>query len=502
MIGEEYNDLQDDENKLDSNKREKNESNNKKIKKIKGKSCTNCKELKLKIQELEQLNTKLIQTNKSLKQTNKETYQKLNDALKLNENLSKENKKLKKLLQELDQENNMNKINNKKLHKNYSKDGSSSDDGEEEEKEKEENYEKEDKKGIEYNDEEQSDKKLKKININYKKDKKNIKANKQNLLTNEVISDILERLSELEKFKIYMEAASQTTDSKILYLESKINNEHSRKSSEDMGVPTSMNTKKNNNKIISSLISKSLHSNDDYNNKSFNDDICLSKSAINNYSYNYNYGKNSRKMDNVNNNDNLNENYLNPNLSKNKIHSFKFNSKILNDTEDLDLIALGLVLGDLEKLKNLKVGYKLIYRASTHGEMAQNFHKRCDNINGTLTVIKTKDGFVFGGYCNVCWESGNKIIKEDLNSFVFSINLSKIYFVSKNNEASILCDKNKGPSFIGMFTINNNMLTMKSDVNPWGTQRYSGESSLYEINGGEPSFFIEEIEVFQVLFRE
>ena len=497
MIGEEYNDLS---NKLDNNKREKNESNNKKVKKIKGKSCTNCKELKLKIQELEQLNTKLIQTNKSLKQTNKETYQKLNEALKINENLSKENQKLKKLLQELDQENNINKINNQKLINIYSKDGSSSDDGDEEEKEKEENNEKQEKKEIRYNDEEQSDKKLKKVNQNIKKNKINYKLNNQNLLTNEVISDILERLSELEKFKIYMEAASQTTDSKISYLESKINNEYSRKSSEDMGVPTSINTKKNNNNKVPSLISKSLHSNDEDKSKSLNDDIYLSKSAINNYSYNYNYGNKSKKNDNDNDNDN--ENYLKSNLSKNKLHSFKFNSKILNDSEDLDLIALGLVLGDLEKLKNLKVGYKLIYRASSHGDTAQNFHKRCDNINGTLTVIKTKDGFIFGGYCNVCWESGTKLIKEDLNSFVFSINLSKIYFVSKNNEPSILCDKNKGPSFIGMFTTNNNMLSMKSDVNPWGTQRYSGESSLYEINGGEPSFFIEEIEVFQVLFRE
>ena len=52
-----------------------------------------------------------------------------------------------------------------------------------------------------------------------------------------------------------------------------------------------------------------------------------------------------------------------------------------------------------------------------------------------------------------------------------------------------------------MFTVNDNMFSMKSDINPWRTQRYNGESSLYEINGGEPSFIIEEIEVFQVLYR-
>ena len=200
------------------------------------------------------------------------------------------------------------------------------------------------------------------------------------------------------------------------------------------------------------------------------------------------------------NNKFLSENYI-KSEPRSKSNAYKFNSKILNDREDLDLIALGLVLGDLEKLKTLKVGYKLIYRASSHGDTVKMFHKRCDNIKGTLTVIKTKEGLVFGGYCSTCWESGDELIKEDLNSFVFSINLSKIYFVSKNNEPSILCDRNKGPSFIGMFTVNDNMLNVKSDINPWGTQRYSGESSLYEINGGEPSFIIDEIEVFQVLFR-
>ena len=52
-----------------------------------------------------------------------------------------------------------------------------------------------------------------------------------------------------------------------------------------------------------------------------------------------------------------------------------------------------------------------------------------------------------------------------------------------------------------MFIINDNMLHSKCDINPWETQRYSGESSPYEINGGESYFYIEEIEVFQVLFR-
>ena len=48
-----------------------------------------------------------------------------------------------------------------------------------------------------------------------KSEKNNQKLANTNLLTNDVISDILDRLAELEKFRIYMEASAQTTDSKI-----------------------------------------------------------------------------------------------------------------------------------------------------------------------------------------------------------------------------------------------------------------------------------------------
>ena len=495
MIGEDYNEIEEEKNLNNRNKL--TDSGTKKLKKSKIKSCTNCKELKLKIQALEQLNTKLEQANKNLKQTNKDTEQKLTEALKQNETLTKENARLQKLLQELD-EGSIFKTIKKKSKKNVTKMYSSKDESSENEKENDEDKRKEEdnENRSTVEDNSQSFKKSQNNNaqkINPKNEKKNSKLANKNLVTNEVITDILDRLAELEKFRIYMEASAQTTDSKINFLESRMI-EDSRRSSDDIGVPTTLKSKANNNKVP--LISKSFNRIDK---NSVNDDIDLSSSVMSN---NYNYPNTAKKVKKDTDSKLLSENYIksaSPNRKQNM--PFRFNSKILNDTEDLDLIALGLVLGDLEKLKNLKVGYKLIYRASIHGDSVKAFHKKCDNINGTLTVIKTKEGMIFGGFCSICWESGDELIKEDLNSFVFSINLSKIYFVSKNNDPSILCDKNKGPSFIGMFIINDNMLQSKCEINPWGTQRYSGESSPYEINGGESYFYIEEIEVFQVLFR-
>ena len=55
--------------------------------------------------------------------------------------------------------------------------------------------------------------------------------------------------------------------------------------------------------------------------------------------------------------------------------------------------------------------YKLIYRASEHNYTASSFHKYCDNKGPTLVVIKSKEGFVFGGFTAKSWrrEGGNSM---------------------------------------------------------------------------------------------
>ena len=47
--------------------------------------------------------------------------------------------------------------------------------------------------------------------------------------------------------------------------------------------------------------------------------------------------------------------------------------------------------------------WKLFYRASEHGYSANQFHKRCDNKGPTLIIIKSTDGWIFGGYTTRSW---------------------------------------------------------------------------------------------------
>ena len=109
---------------------------------------------------------------------------------------------------------------------------------------------------------------------------------------------------------------------------------------------------------------------------------------------------------------------------------------------------------------------------------------------------------MFGGYTKISWdpEEGEGEEKRDENAFVFSINLEKIYFYfgKKNN---IICDKNKGPCFVGMIDINDKILKGKGFVNNGSIQCYEGENDKYEINGGKNEFIIEELEVFQVIVK-
>ena len=48
--------------------------------------------------------------------------------------------------------------------------------------------------------------------------------------------------------------------------------------------------------------------------------------------------------------------------------------------------------------------YSLIYRASRNGWAASNFHSCCDRKGPTVTVIRSSNGYIFGGYTEQHWE--------------------------------------------------------------------------------------------------
>jgi hypothetical protein len=64
--------------------------------------------------------------------------------------------------------------------------------------------------------------------------------------------------------------------------------------------------------------------------------------------------------------------------------------------------------------------WKLLYRGSTDGFGSSNFHAQCDNRGPTVTIIKTTNGSVFGGYAAGSWSSSGQYQSHGLKNFIFS----------------------------------------------------------------------------------
>ena len=90
--------------------------------------------------------------------------------------------------------------------------------------------------------------------------------------------------------------------------------------------------------------------------------------------------------------------------------------------------------------------------------------------------------------------------KKDEDAFCFSISLKKIYKVIENKEA-IRCKSNYGPVFLNdVFGFRKRDLSV-GEAYSKPACNYSGFEFDCEINGCEKNIYVNEMEVFQVLFE-
>ena len=64
--------------------------------------------------------------------------------------------------------------------------------------------------------------------------------------------------------------------------------------------------------------------------------------------------------------------------------------------------------------------WSLIYKASRDGFGATIFHRLCDNHGPTMTIIRSKNNYLFGGYTAAPWTSDGSY-KEDRTTFLFTL---------------------------------------------------------------------------------
>ena len=180
-----------------------------------------------------------------------------------------------------------------------------------------------------------------------------------------------------------------------------------------------------------------------------------------------------------------------------KIETFK-SSKLANDQFITTLKKF------VEEYKPI-LRSKLIYRASVDGFHSSNFHQKCDNISNTVTIIRSNNGYVFGGFTTQTWE-GSDTYKKDDNAFIFSLinaenNPQKFLIKTASNGSAIYCNSRYGPTFGGGHDIYIcSDPNMSNNGSKFGTSyNYSGGNRQGYLTGSS-SFVINEIEVFAITF--
>jgi hypothetical protein len=68
------------------------------------------------------------------------------------------------------------------------------------------------------------------------------------------------------------------------------------------------------------------------------------------------------------------------------------------------------------------VQLELMFRASEHDFRADTFHEKCDDVEDTLTLVRTEFGKAIGGFSHYKWNSvkSNWVHSKDMQSFLLS----------------------------------------------------------------------------------
>jgi len=97
--------------------------------------------------------------------------------------------------------------------------------------------------------------------------------------------------------------------------------------------------------------------------------------------------------------------------------------------------------------------FEVLYDAKVHGYSTATFHQKCDNIDGTVTLVTLQNGVKFGGYNPSRWTSEGGAYKNIPNTFLFSLTDGKGSGPQKwervNQGSAIYCSSGYGPTFGG-----------------------------------------------------
>ena len=175
----------------------------------------------------------------------------------------------------------------------------------------------------------------------------------------------------------------------------------------------------------------------------------------------------------------------------------KLNSKIFLNDDEYNMINEHIIF--IERIKSKKTKWTKIFNSSEDGDSAETFHQKCDNIEGTVILIKTKKYKRFGGYAKKKWNHSNGSFANDSKAFLFSLTTMDIFNRNENGN-EIKGDKDSGPWFGSGpdFQIVNKWFSNNSTHNK---KCFSYPQNVNFPLAENNNFLVKELEVYKIEFE-
>jgi hypothetical protein len=151
--------------------------------------------------------------------------------------------------------------------------------------------------------------------------------------------------------------------------------------------------------------------------------------------------------------------------------------------------------------------FRLLYRGSRDGFRGEDFHRQCDGHPNTLTLIRSTNDSIFGGYTPIPRSSQGAYVSDpSLKSFLFTLknphNLPAQIFKQKQADKGIYDVNGHGPAFAGHCDLFVDAACQRC-TRSWSHlgSGYRNDTGIdgKEVLTGAKHFAVKEIEVFEVI---
>ena len=247
----------------------------------------------------------------------------------------------------------------------------------------------------------------------------------------QLINILIEKINILEEKNKDVESKNNNLESKVNSLESKITNLESTNNSLESKIKNLVSKNNSFESKITNLISRnnSLESKI-INLETKNNNLESKISSVNRENFSL-----KKEIEKLKNSINVFDEYVKMQKEIEK-EQYKF---IFSDSLIIKELEKKMICDWIKPNANIKT--KLLYRVSRDGDGPDIFHKYCDNQGPTIIFVKINNGYRFGGYTGISWDSKGGWIK-DKDAFLFSLN-NKLKFMNNNTECTVY----HGPGF-------------------------------------------------------